>query len=223
MQKNGKLVFLIFKIFNFADIYKNYLNYVRLDKKYWNSRYKIQETGWDVGKITTPLKKYFDQLEDKKLKILIPGSGNSYEAEYLHYLKFKNVYVLDFSNIALKNLKKRAPSFPDNHLLNVNFFHLNNKFDLIIEQTFFCAISVRNRSRYVKKASQLLKKNGKLVGLLFNDTLNQDKPPFGAHRQDYIKYFSSNFKIKVLDNCYNSIEERKGRELFINLIKLNNK
>lgn len=30
-----------------------------------------------------PLKVYFDQLTNKDLKILIPGGGNSHEAEYL--------------------------------------------------------------------------------------------------------------------------------------------
>jgi hypothetical protein len=49
-----------------------------LTKEYWENRYINQEIGWDVGEITTPLKTYIDQLENKKLRILIPGGGNSY-------------------------------------------------------------------------------------------------------------------------------------------------
>ncbi|MDX5347428.1 MAG: TPMT family class I SAM-dependent methyltransferase, partial [Hymenobacteraceae bacterium] len=48
-----------------------------LDQKFWESRYRSNETGWDTGAITTPLKMYFDQLHDKSLRILIPGCGNA--------------------------------------------------------------------------------------------------------------------------------------------------
>ena len=65
-----------------------------LNEAFWDNKYKSGKTGWDIGSISTPLKKYFDQLTNKELKILIPGGGNSYEAEYLHKLGFKNVYVV---------------------------------------------------------------------------------------------------------------------------------
>ena len=51
-----------------------------LDKNFWNDIYVKSKTGWDVGEITTPLKEYFEQLNNKKNKILIPGCGNAYEA-----------------------------------------------------------------------------------------------------------------------------------------------
>jgi hypothetical protein len=44
---------------------------------------RSNETGWDLGQVSPPLKAYIDQLTDKNLRILIPGCGNSYEAEYL--------------------------------------------------------------------------------------------------------------------------------------------
>ena len=48
-----------------------------LNKDFWNNKYINSKTGWDVGEITKPLKEYFDQLENKKVKILIPGCGNA--------------------------------------------------------------------------------------------------------------------------------------------------
>ena len=54
-------------------------------------------TGWDIGGPSTPLVKYFDQLADKQRKILIPGAGNAYEAEYLWAQGFSNVHVLDIA------------------------------------------------------------------------------------------------------------------------------
>ena len=43
---------------------------MNLDEKFWNQRYLDKETGWDLGEISAPLKKYFDQLENKALKII---------------------------------------------------------------------------------------------------------------------------------------------------------
>jgi hypothetical protein len=54
-----------------------------LNAVYWDQKYQNQETGWDIGTISEPLKCYIDQLEDKNIRILIPGCGNAYEAKYL--------------------------------------------------------------------------------------------------------------------------------------------
>ncbi|MDA9803334.1 TPMT family class I SAM-dependent methyltransferase [Flavobacteriaceae bacterium] len=190
-----------------------------LNKNFWDLRYQNNEIGWDIGYISTPLKKYIDQLTDKNIKILIPGGGNSYEAEYLHNLDFKNVFVLDISPTALTNLKNRVPDFPKNHLINIDFFKLNNSFDLILEQTFFCALTPKLRDNYVLKMNQLLRPNGKLVGLLFNIPLNKDRPPFGGTKKEYLSYFKTYFKIEIMELSYNSISERTNNELFIKLIK----
>ena len=190
-----------------------------LNKNFWDLRYQNNEIGWDIGYISTPLKKYIDQLTDKNIKILIPGGGNSYEAEYLHNLGFKNVFVVDISPTALTNLKNRVPDFPKNHLINIDFFKLNNSFDLILEQTFFCALTPKLRDNYVLKMNQILRPNGKLVGLLFNIPLNKDRPPFGGTKKEYLSYFKTYFKIEIMELSYNSISERTNNELFIKLIK----
>ncbi len=190
-----------------------------LTETFWDNRYKTKVTGWDLGKISTPLKTYFNQLTDKNLKILIPGGGNSYEAEYLNKKGFKNVYVVDLSKTALKNVKKRVPSFPESHLVHNDFFKLSMVFDLIIEQTFFCALHPSLRSDYAKKMAELLTKNGKLVGLFFNVPLYQDHPPFGGNKNEYLGYFKPYFNIEIMDKCYNSNKSREGEELFVKLIK----
>ena len=192
---------------------------MNLTEEFWDARYKAEETGWDLGEISTPLKAYFDQLTNKDLKILIPGGGNSYEAEYLHHRGFKNVYVVDLSKTALSNIKSRVPSFPSSHLIHKNFFELEMTFDLIIEQTFFCAIDPKLRSRYTVKAQQLLKKKGKIVGLLFDDNFTNDKPPFGGCKMEYLNHFEPSFNVLLMEDSYNSHPKRDGRELFIKIEK----
>jgi thiopurine S-methyltransferase len=191
-----------------------------LNEDYWDSRYHEKTTGWDVGYISTPIKEYIDQIKDKKLKVFIPGGGNSYEAEYLHDRGFNNVFVVDVAKTPLLNLQKRVPDFPLDHLIQQDFFKLEMEFDLIIEQTFFCALLPGLRPDYVEKMSQLLRRNGKLVGLLFDDPLYTDHPPFGGNKEDYKTLFKPYFEIDIMALCYNSVPERKGKELFIKLIKI---
>lgn len=193
-----------------------------LSAKYWNDRYLENNFSWDIGAISTPLKTYFDQLQNKNLSVLIPGAGNAYEAEYLVNADFTQVYVCDIAEAPLKNLKQRCPVFQDDHLLLIDFFSLDSQFDLIIEQTFFCALDPLLRKQYFEKMNALLKPSGKLVGLLFNDVLNADRPPFGGNKEEYEQYFSTLFDVHVYETCYNSIKPRAGRELFINLQKIHN-
>ena len=186
----------------------------KLNKSFWEDRYHENKIGWDIGYISPPIKAYIDQLVNKDLKILIPGAGNSHEAEYLWKKGFKNVFVLDIANQPLNNLKTRLPKFPEEQLINQDFFELNDTFDLIIEQTFFCAIQPNLRENYSTKMAELLKENGKIIGLLFDFKLTNQGPPFGGSKVEYRKLFSSVFKIKTLEKSYNSIKPREDKELF---------
>lgn len=192
---------------------------MKLDSNYWEEKYKEENIGWDIGDISTPLKEYFDQLADKNLKILIPGCGNSYEAEYLFSIGFKNVFIIDWSETALYNFKSRVKTFPVTNLFQEDFFLHIGKYDIIIEQTFFCSIKPEIRANYAKKVFDLLNEGGKLVGLLFDDELNSDKPPYGGRKHDYVKYFSPYFDFRVYETAYNSIKPRAGREIFVNFVK----
>lgn len=187
-------------------------------KEYWSNRYKEERTGWDIGSPSTPIKEYIDQLTDKNIKILIPGAGNAYEAEYLIKQGFTNVYILDISEIPLQEFKKRNPDFPSENLLCDDFFTHTETYDLILEQTFFCSFPPlpELRKKYAKHMFELLNSNGKLVGLWFNFPLTDDmeKRPFGGDKQEYVNYFKPYFKVKTFETAYNSIEPRAGSELF---------
>jgi thiopurine S-methyltransferase len=192
---------------------------MELDKNYWNDRYQSGNTTWDAGSITTPIKEYFDQVKNKGLKILIPGCGYGHEAEYLWKQGFQNLYVADVSEIPLMKLKKSCPDIPDSQLLIEDFFQLKQTdFDLIVEQTFFCALNPNLRKSYGEKMHQLLKKGGKLVGVLFNKEFHKPEPPFGGTKEEYLQYFTPHFDFKYFELCTNSIPPRAGNELFVLLI-----
>jgi thiopurine S-methyltransferase len=168
-----------------------------------------------MGCVSPPIKTYIDHLNNKNITILIPGAGNSYETEFLFNAGFKNITVLDIARQPLINLKKRIPSFPASNLIHENFFEHKKKYDLILEQTFFCSLNPELRDNYVKKMSELLNENGKIAGLLFDFPLNDEGPPFGGSIDEYQNRFSKYFTIKTMARCYNSIKPRQGSELFI--------
>jgi methyl halide transferase len=192
-----------------------------LSDNYWDNRYQNQQTGWDIGYPSTPLKEYFDQLTDKNLKILIAGCGNAYEAKYLLNNGFTDVTLVDISLILVNELKEKLRQFIENghcRVIHQDIFEHNDQYDLIIEQTLFCAIDPSLRKNYAQKMCELLKPSGKLVGLLFDKEF-VGGPPFGGSKEEYLTYFEPLFSIKTFEPCYNSIKPREGAELFMILIK----
>ncbi len=189
-----------------------------LDAAYWSNRYQSNETGWDLGAVSPPLKTFIDQLPNKELRILIPGAGRAYEAEYLCLQGFTNVHVIDFVAKPLVELKNRCPQFPENQMHVGDFFDFIGQFDLILEQTLFCALDPSLRHDYAQKCAELLKEGGFIAGLLFNRSFDSG-PPFGGNKEEYLTIFSPYFSEIQMEECYSSLPARAGTELFVLLRK----
>lgn len=188
---------------------------------FWENRWQNGYTGWDLGAVSPPLKAFVDQipLGNRQLKVLIPGCGNGYEAVYLLENGFTNITMLDIAPTAIKQLGKRlARNFPGwERYLRLecgDFFQFSGDFDLILEQTFFCALDPSLRPDYARKMRDLLAPGGKLAGVLFDRDF-EGGPPFGGHLEEYQALFAPYFHIKTLAPCYNSANPRAGTEVFI--------
>lgn len=185
-----------------------------LDKNYWNNRWQTGETGWDIGHAAPALTEYAAQLNNKNISILIPGCGNAYEAEFLLNNGFTNVTLLDISPEAVQNIRER---FKDHSVKVIcdDFFTHEQQYDLILEQTFFCALAPELRGDYVRKAHSLLKEKGKIAGVLFSREFEKEGPPFGGNTEEYQVLFEPYFSIIKMEPCYNSIPPRQGTEVFV--------
>jgi len=184
-----------------------------LDDNFWSTRYEQHQTGWDLQKVSPPLQAYIDQLKSKDLRILIPGCGNAYEADYLVQQGFANITLIDISEVLTRQLRQHLAGSPV-QVVHGNFFEHTGTYDLILEQTFFCALDPTLRPAYVQQMHTLLAPGGKLVGVLF-DREFEGGPPFGGSITEYEELCSPFFTIKTLAPCYNSIAPRAGSEVFI--------
>jgi hypothetical protein len=181
--------------------------------EYWNDRYVREDTPWDTGKPVPPLHRIISGLNQRDIRILIPGAGRGYEAILLRSMGFQNVYVCDWAEQALDALRQMDMDFPEDHLLCGDFFALELQVDLILEHTFFCAIPRSMRIPYVQKAHQLLNSGGAIAGLLFSREFEAPGPPFGGSEEEYRSLFSPHFAIRELTPALDSIAPRLGSEL----------
>ncbi len=190
-----------------------------LDRDFWNTQWENRQTGWDMGTPSPPITHYMDQVSNKNTAILIAGCGNAHEAAYLSAHGFTNVTLLDIAPRAVEILQKKFSGNPNIHVVCGDYFEHEGNYDVMIEQTFFCAIPPSRRNEYAQKAFSLLNEKGRIVGVLFNKKFEKQGPPFGGFADEYERVFSPYFDISTMEVCYNSIPPRAGAEVFINLIK----
>lgn len=189
-----------------------------LDQDYWDAQYIAKSTGWDLGQVSPPVKSYIDKLKNKNCSILIPGCGNTYEAEYLLQEGFTNITVIDIAPTLVEDIKQKFAANPNIKIIQADFFEHQGKYDLIIEQTFFCALPPTMRQKYVWKMHQLLAEEGVLAGLLFNRAF-EVSPPFGGSKEEYETLFKAAFYFLKMDVAANSIAPRANCELFFEFKK----
>ncbi|MCX8080474.1 MAG: TPMT family class I SAM-dependent methyltransferase [Bacteroidia bacterium] len=192
-----------------------------LTKNYWNNRYQEKSTGWDIGYPSPPLMEYVINKVPKDWKILIPGSGFSHEAGSLYGLGYQHIWICEFAPSAVEYFKSRYPDFPEAQILMADFFELqNHSFQLILEQTFFCAINPGLRKKYFEQCHTLLQPGGILAGVLFNTVFENAGPPFGGYADEYYQLLDLNdWEVLKWEPCRNSIEPRQGREWWMELRK----
>lgn len=186
-----------------------------INKTFWEQRYREGQTGWDIGYPSPGIAAYIDQLSRKDLRILLPGAGMGYEAEYLWQCGYQNLTVIDIAGHPLRALRDRIPEFPEEQIIEKDFFTFESApFDLILEHTFFCALPPQRRPEYVLKMHGLLVPSGKLSGLFFDFPLTEIGPPFGGSEAEYRELFAPYFHLHRLERATNSIPPRAGKELF---------
>ena len=192
--------------------------------QFWDDCYHSGDIGWDLGSPTPIFIDWCNNLKSKK-KICIPGCGNGYDALYFAS-KGHQVTAIDFAKEPIGKLKKESKKNNLNiDVIQKDIFdlslNLNNKFDYVVEYTFYCAIDPKMRYQYIDVMYQLLKPGGELTGIFLplDKDLRDGGPPFGVKINETIDMFSEKFKLIESVKHPLSIAPRSDREQFIRFIK----
>jgi SAM-dependent methyltransferase len=187
--------------------------------QFWEERYLSNTTGWDLNGATPVFKNLAEALV--KGKVCILGCGRGYDAIMLAEKGFE-VTAVDFAPSATNALESNARKESKTiNILQRDIFSLTDEFkdhfDYVIEQTCFCAIHPNRRMDYVGLVENILKVNGKLIGLWFplDKNLEEGGPPYGVTENQIKSYFKVNWTIEKEEFSKLSIESRKNREKLI--------
>jgi SAM-dependent methyltransferase len=182
---------------------------------YWNNRYLEKASPWDLGKPSAPLMDFMSRWTDKSARILLPGGGGGHEAAALYQMGYTNIHLLDWSPEVCALFLRNYPFFPPTQVHCEDFFQHQHQYDLVLEQTFFCALPITLRDRYVQHMASILKPGGTLAGVMFNFPIVEAGPPWGGDADEYRRRFESYFDILEMKECKTSEPSRLGRELFV--------
>ncbi len=182
--------------------------------QYWEARHQEGDTPWNIGKASPPLVAYMSQVKNKDIRVLIPGAGDVHDARAFAEMGFTDITLCDISETAIARMKEAFEGDDRVKCVCEDFFKLEGPFDLIIEQTFFCALDPGLRENYVAKMFDLLSSGGTLAGVLFNRKFEEKGPPWGGDINEYMRLFGSILQIHIMDICYNSVVQRQGNEVF---------
>ncbi|MFQ5509442.1 MAG: methyltransferase domain-containing protein [Leptospirillia bacterium] len=186
-----------------------------LDSDWWNARYREGDTGWDLGQPSPPFVALHRQGVIRPCRVAVPGAGTGWEAVWLAEQGYE-VTAIDFAPAALARIRERAAG----QGVSLNLVQedvlappeaLWGRFDLVLEQTCFCAIHPARRSEYVAGISRLLVPGGRLVGL-FYACAGDGGPPFSVTPEAVRELFKQNFTIESLAITPDSHERRQGEE-----------
>lgn len=188
----------------------------------WQGHYAADDLKWDLGEVSPPLKRLREEGSLQPGRTLIPGCGQGHEVVYFTRQGF-TVTGVDFAPGAVRLLTRTLQEQGlAARVLHQDFFDLDGAhdehYDLLLEQTFFCAIAPRDRNRYVGTVLRVLRPGGLLAGL-FYETGEAGGPPFNTTREDLIRYFSPGFSQVRLERCGHSAERRQGKEWLVILRK----
>lgn len=181
----------------------------------WQGHYDRGDLMWDIEQVSPPFANLWEERKVSPGKAIIPGCGRGHEVVYFAERGFDMTGV-DFAVGAVTHLERTlAERDLRARVIHGDFFSLDvshdDCYDIMFEQTFFCAIAPSQRSLYVETVTRILKKGGLLVAL-FYETGTVGGPPFNTTCADIQNYFPPNFVVEYLEKAGDSIERRKGKE-----------
>ena len=185
----------------------------------WDGMYAAGEDRWDLGGPSPPLVAALGRGEIAPPgRALVPGCGFGHDARLLAARGFETTGV-DFAERAVRGARRlaRAAGVKGLRFERRDLFRLprsfDGAFDLVFEQTCFCAIHPGRRDEYVRAVHRALRPGGLLLGLFFV-IRPEEGPPFGTTPAEVRHRFAAPglFVLEGARVPAESVAARQGRE-----------
>jgi SAM-dependent methyltransferase len=165
---------------------------------FWDQRYACGETPWVLRKIPHTLQSFLKKRPTGK-RILIPGCGTDHGVIKAFADAGFEVTAVDFSPVALAEINQALGNFGPartGRIICADFFKsdFGERFDLVYERTFLCAIHPRKWTGYAKRVAELLRPGGKLIGIFFYGT-EPEPPPYPINNRQAKELFGKYFRL----------------------------
>jgi SAM-dependent methyltransferase len=170
--------------------------------EFWDTRYRDRVTPWDAHGAPADLRSLAATLAPA-VRILVPGCGSAHELRCLAEAG-ADVLAIDFSVEAIERAKENAGPLASRIRL-ADFFQFDpgpEKFDVVYERAFLCALPRTLWAGYAARMAELLGPGKRLVGFFFYSDSPRG-PPFGTSPEELHG---------LLDPTFELVEDRMAAE-----------
>ena len=194
--------------------------------KDWEQAYLDGHSPWDLGEAPPALVRFIEGLIDPDdpaasthTRVFVPGTGRGHDARAFARAGF-DVTANDIapSAVAEGQALDEAEGLTMTWLAGDLFAlppELDGTFDIVWEQTCFCAIPPERRDDYVAAVARLVRPGGTWVGVLWN-VGRPGGPPFAITREHVEQHFLDAFEIVSIEDVP-AWTERRFDEIFVTL------
>ncbi|KFK37215.1 hypothetical protein AALP_AA4G228800 [Arabis alpina] len=183
----------------------------------WEKTWEEGATPWDLGKPTPIISHLLEAGSLPNGRALVPGCGTGYDVVEMA-CPDRHVVGLDVSKTAVEQSTKIFSSMPNAKYFSFvceDFFTWEpaEKFDLIFDYTFFCALEPSVRPLWAQRMEKLLKPGGELITLMFPIDDRIGGPAYKVSVSEYEKVLIPlGFEATSIVDNEHAVGPRKGIE-----------
>lgn len=191
-----------------------------MDRSFWQSIYDAGDTKFDLGGPSAPFVDWLDAEKPAAGRAIVPGCGRGHDALELARRGWDALGV-DFAPSAIRDATENArrAGLPKARFLEADLYALgpehDGAYDLLFEQTCYCAIEPHRRDEYAQLAARWVKPRGWLVFVAFPVDGRAGGPPFNIGVDEVPLRFARAFDLVHSGvPARASAPGRTGKELF---------
>ncbi len=192
----------------------------------WEARWREGRTGWDRGRSAPALVSVVERGELPDGRALVPGCGAGYDVLTLASPE-RQVLGLDIAPTAVSRFSalRSSAGVPEERarVEVADFFTFDpgpERFSLIFDYTFLCALPPSRRAEWAERVDELLAPAGELLTLIYpvlpgvmpSVSEPGEGPPYPMHPEHVRDLLAGRFEPFVLEPLAHSHPERQGKE-----------